>query len=264
MEALRTFLLSANIVEINGEAHILASARDVTELKRSEKALRQSEERLRAVVDNLPVGVWFTDEKGQIVYGNPAGRKIWSGARYIGPDKFHEYKAWWADTGIALGPDDWAAARAIRNGETSLNEVLNIECFDGTRKTILNSAVPMRDPTGQIIGAVVLNEDITERKNTETRMLWLASFPMLNPYPVVEVDMEGHVHYLNPAAEKAFPDLSQQGACHAWLSDWESVTRFFCEGGNKAAGQRGAFRREMVSSIVELDGRDQAYSHLRI
>ena len=62
--SVRRFLLSANIVEINGEAHILASARDVTELKRSEKALRQSEERLRAVVDNLPVGVWFTDDKG--------------------------------------------------------------------------------------------------------------------------------------------------------------------------------------------------------
>ena len=136
-----------------------------------------------------------------------------------------------------MGSDDWAAARAIRNGETSLNEVLNIECFDGARKTILNSAVPMRDPTGRIIGAVVLNEDITERKNTENRMLWLASFPMLNPYPVVEVDMEGHVHYLNAAAEKALPGLSQQGAGHAWLLDWEFITRFFCEGGNKAAGR---------------------------
>jgi signal transduction histidine kinase/PAS domain-containing protein len=229
----RTFLLSAVIVDINGEAHILASGRDVTDLKLFEKALRESEERLRAVVDNLPVGVWFTDEKGRIVYGNPAGRKIWSGARYVDPDKFHEYKAWWAETGIALGADDWAVMRAIRNGESSLNEVLDIECFDGTRKTILHSAVPMRDQTGQIIGAVALNEDITERKNTEARMLWLASFPMLNPYPVVEIDLEGRVHYLNPAAEESFPDLSQQGVRHAWLSEWESVTRPFRNGGNK-------------------------------
>ena len=235
--SVRTFLFSANIVEINGELQILGSALDLTELKRFDKALRESEERLRAVVDNMPVGVWFTDEKGQIVYGNPCGRKIWSGARYIGPEKFHEYKAWRADTGTALGADDWAVTRAIRNGETSLNEVLNIECFDGTRRTILNSAVPMRDSTGQIIGAVVLNEDITERRNVEDKILWLASFPMLNPYPVVEVDIEGHVHYLNPAGEKMFPDLSQQGACHAWLLDWEFVARFFCEGGQKTAGR---------------------------
>ena len=232
--SVRIFLLSANIVEIHGDAQILGSALDLTELKRFDKALKESEERLRSVVDNLPVGVWFTDDKGQIVYGNPTGREIWSGACYLGPDKFHEYKAWWADTGIALGTDDWAATRAIRNGETSLNEVINIECFDGARKTILNSAVPMRDKTGQIIGAVVLNEDITERKNAEAKILWLASFPMVNPYPVVEVDLEGHVYYLNPAAENAFPDLSQQGAGHAWLSDWEFVTRSFRRGGDRA------------------------------
>jgi PAS domain S-box-containing protein len=231
----RTCLLSANIVQIHGEAHILAFALDVTELKRTDVALIHSEERLRAVVDNLPVGVWFTDEKGQIVYGNPAGRKIWSGARYVGPDEFHEYKAWWAKTGIALGTDDWAVTRAIRYGDTSLNELLNIECFDGTRRTILNSAVPMLDQTGQIIGVVVLNEDITERNNAEAKILWLASFPMLNPYPIVEIDLEGHVHYLNPAAEKALSGLSQKGAGHAWLSDWESVLHSLRKEGNKTA-----------------------------
>jgi signal transduction histidine kinase len=233
--SVRVFLISANIVEINGEEHILSSALDLTELKRIERALKESEERLRGVVDNLPVGVWFTDEKGQIVYGNPHARKIWSGARYVGPEKFHEYKAWWADTGLALGKDDWAVTRAVRDGQTSLNEVLTIECFDGTRKTIQNSAVPLRDPAGQIIGVVALNNDITERKDAEAKMMWLASFPMFNPYPVVEVDLEGHVHYLNPAAEKAFPDLSGQGAGHAWLSDWRSVTRSFRGGVDKTA-----------------------------
>lgn len=233
--SVRAFLISANIVEINGQEHILSSALDVTELKRIEKAFKESEERLRGVVDNLPIGVWFTDEKGQIVYGNPHAREIWSGARYVGPDEFHEYKAWWADTGIALGKEDWAVARAIRDGQTSLNEVLTIECFDGTRKTILNSAVPLRGPTGQITGVVVLNNDITERKNAEAKMMWLASFPLFNPYPVVEVDPKGQVHYINPAAEKAFPDLSRQGAGHPWLSDWGSVTSSFRSGGEKTA-----------------------------
>ncbi len=233
--SVRAFLISANIVEINGEEHILSSALDITELKRIERALKESEERLRGVVDNLPVGVWFADEKGQIVYGNPHAREIWAGVRYVGPEKFNEYKAWWADTGIALGQEDWAVARAIRDGQTSLNEELTIECFDGTRKTILNSAVPLRGPAGQITGVVVLNKDITERKEAEAKMMWLASFPLFNPYPVVEVDPEGQVHYLNPAAEKAFPGLSGQGAGHPWLSDWGSVMRSFRGGGEKAA-----------------------------
>jgi signal transduction histidine kinase len=71
--------------------------------------------------------------------------------------------------------------------------------------------------------------------------VWLASFPILNPYPVVEVDLEGRVHYLNPAAEKVFPELSQQGAGHAWLSGWDSITRHFRKGEGKTIA------REVIS-----------------
>ena len=218
----RSYLLSANVVEIGAEAHILTSALDVTEIRRIDKALRESEQRLRAVLDHLPVGVWFTDETGKIVYGNPVGQKIWAGSRYVGPEQFHEFEAWWADTGIALGPDDWAVVRALRKGEASLNEVLTIKCFDGTRKTILNSATPIFDKGGQIVGVVAINEDITERRRAEERMAWLASFPALNPHPVVEVDWEGHVHYLNPAAERLIPGLVREGPAHAWLADWDT------------------------------------------
>ncbi len=51
----------------------------------------------------------------------------------------------------------------------------------------------------------------------------LASFPKLNPNPVVEADLTGRVWYANPAAEKLLPDLRGKGRDHAWLSDWEDV-----------------------------------------
>jgi len=140
---------------------------DVTESKKAEEELRASEMRMKAVADNLPVGVWFADEAGRIVYGNDAGRLIWGGAQYVKPDEFHVYKAWWADSGRPLEPEDWAVSRAVQKGETSLNEVLEIECFDGTRKTILNSAVPLKSPDGSLQGVVVLNEDISERVRAE-------------------------------------------------------------------------------------------------
>ena len=136
---------------------------DATESKRAEEALRASELRMKAVADHLPVGVWFADETGRIIYGNEAGRRIWAGAHYVDPEEFHVYRAWWADTGKSLGPEDWAVSRALRKGETSLKEVLEIECFDGTRKTILNSAVPLKSGDNSLLGVVVLNEDITER-----------------------------------------------------------------------------------------------------
>ena len=145
----------------------VASAHDVTQRKEAEEAVRRSERKLRTVLEHLPVGVWFTDESGRIVFGNAAGERVWGGARYVGIDQFHEYKGWWADTGEPLGPEDWGLARALRTGREALGEMIDIECFDGTRKTILNSAVPLRDEAGKVLGGVVINEDVTDRRRAE-------------------------------------------------------------------------------------------------
>ncbi len=113
------------------------------------------------MLENLPVGVWITDATGNIIQGNPAGQSIWAGARYVGVEQYGEYKAWWVDSGKLVTADDWAAARAVRKGETSINEEIEIECFDGTHKIILNSAIPLRDAQQSIMGSIIVNQDIT-------------------------------------------------------------------------------------------------------
>ena len=122
---------------------------------------------LQLVLEALPIGVWIMDSTGRITHGNPAGRRIWAGARYVGPADFGEYKGWWADTGQPIAADEWAAARAISKGETSIEEVIDIECFDGSHKTILNSALPLRSSAGEIAGAIIINQDITSRRRGE-------------------------------------------------------------------------------------------------
>lgn len=132
--------------------------------------LLQSPELLEQVLATLPVGVWIMDDQGRIVHGNPAGQQIWQGARYVPADRFGEYKGWWRSTGKRIEPEEWAAARAVRHGETSLNEEIEIECFDGTRKIILNSALPIRNEAGEVIGGIIVNVDITERVALEERL----------------------------------------------------------------------------------------------
>jgi PAS domain S-box-containing protein len=144
---------------------------DITALKRAQRELEARQALFRTAFDNLPVGVWLTDENGNITYGNPAGQAIWAGARYVGIENFGEYKAWRVNTGKRLEPDDWAVARAIKRGETSLNEELEIECFDGSHKIILNSAIPVRDDKQRILWAFVVNQDITARKQREQALL---------------------------------------------------------------------------------------------
>ncbi|MBN1199583.1 MAG: PAS domain S-box protein [Bacteroidales bacterium] len=163
---------TANIFADDGTTliSVLAIGNDITERKKAEWDLRQSEQLLGEVVEILPVGIWITDASGQINIGNPAGRQIWAGARYVGPEQYGEYKGWWRSSGKKIEPHEWAAARAVSNGETSIDEEIEIECFDGTRKIILNSAIPIKNEEGDITGAVIVNQDITERIESENQI----------------------------------------------------------------------------------------------
>jgi PAS domain S-box-containing protein len=77
----------------------------------------------------------------------------------------------------------------------------------------------------------VVLADITERKQAEKQVKRLASFPMLNPRPIVEVDVAGHMHFCNPTGRQMFPDLCQRGLEHPWFADWESALRTLRESG---------------------------------
>ncbi len=142
---------------------MLGTVQDVTDSTQAEEAIKTSEQLLRSILQALPVGVWLLDENGRVLSGNPARLKIWGGAKDVNLDEFDYYKGWWPDTGKRLKSRDWPAARAITKGETVLGEVVEIESFDGQRKTISNSAVPVSGPDGRVRGAVVVAEDISER-----------------------------------------------------------------------------------------------------
>ncbi|MFL5739882.1 MAG: PAS domain S-box protein [Flavisolibacter sp.] len=123
-----------------------------------------NENLLRMVIEVMPVGVWIFNEKGQVISGNSAGKEIWKGLQHVGISDLGIYKAWYTDTKALITPEQWAGARALGHGETTINEEIEIEIFDGTHKIILNSAIPLRGKNGLIIGAIAINVDITERK----------------------------------------------------------------------------------------------------
>ena len=81
------------------------------------------------------------------------------------------YKAWWADSGKPVQPEDWAAAHAVQKGETVVNQEMQIERFDGARAFVLNSAAPIRDAQGRISGSAVVIRDITELKKAQIQLV---------------------------------------------------------------------------------------------
>ncbi|HKE25199.1 MAG TPA: PAS domain-containing protein [Bryobacteraceae bacterium] len=124
--------------------------------------------RLTAVLEALPAGVALIDVQGRKVESNAAFDQVWAGPRRA--TRFEDHaacKAWWADTGRPVQPDEWASARAVRKGETVVNQELQIERFDGSRAFVLNSAAPIRDAHGRISGSAVAIEDVTNVKHAE-------------------------------------------------------------------------------------------------
>lgn len=138
--------------------------------RRTLAELEANERLFRTVLETLPVGVWITNAEGKIIIGNTAGKQIWAGERYVGIENYQVYRGWWVESGKQIEAEEWALARAIRHGETSLDELIRIQCFDGSFKTILNSAIPIRDDAGSISGAFVAIQDISERVRIEEEL----------------------------------------------------------------------------------------------
>lgn len=122
-----------------------------------------------ALVEALPIGVVIADRDGRIVEKNSEAERIWGGPIPTGGNTadYAVYRGWWADTGDELKPEDWALARAVSGGVVSAPVVVDIRRMDGTRGTILNAAVPIRDASGEIVGGLAAFQDVTEQRERE-------------------------------------------------------------------------------------------------
>jgi PAS domain S-box-containing protein len=163
-------------IEFDGGPALLSVARDVTRQREAEREFdRISVEfdlerlKLRTLLEALPVGVCIADADGRLSQINPAAAGIWSG-RAPGSKSaagYGAYRATWPATGAPVAAEEWAIARALRTGETTVAEAVDIVRFDGTHGHVLNSAALIRDEDGRTLGAVAVMLDVTEARAAE-------------------------------------------------------------------------------------------------
>jgi two-component system, NarL family, sensor histidine kinase UhpB len=134
---------------------------------RSEEEARGSQRLVRQVLETLPVGVAVLDRDGNIILNNPASARIWGAVIRRGQERYARSIGRHHGSGRPVAPGEWGSQRALRAGETTLNELIDIDAFDGRRRIIQNSAAPLLDGRGEIVGAVVVNDDVTERVAAE-------------------------------------------------------------------------------------------------
>ncbi len=157
-------LASAELIQINEELHTITILHDITERRQAEQKIRESEERFRLILENMPILLNAFDENRNIIDWNKACEETtgYSADEVIGntkvmgllyPDPEYQEKVW--NTSLDPTNKNNTFDLVAKNGETR-----TVEWFD----TYLHLAIPGWDSWG-------MGLDITERMKAEKSLL---------------------------------------------------------------------------------------------
>jgi PAS domain S-box-containing protein len=145
---------------------------DVTDLKLAQDKVKESEQQLRQVLDALPAAVYMTDAQGVITYYNPAAVQMAGRTPEVGEEWCVTWKLFTPD-GRYLPPEECPMAIALKENRPIRGVEAVAERPDGTRTPFVPFPTPIRDSSGNLIGAINMLVDLTERKQSESRQLML-------------------------------------------------------------------------------------------
>ncbi len=208
--------VSGGIVETNASGkpiRIFGVIQDITERRLAENVLAEREAQYRSLAENSQDLIMRHDRQHRHLFANPAFLKAvgMTEAQLIG--KTHRQLGFPLDLcdlwekGI-----DKVFATGRPHGETFR--------WAGTDGTVILDwrLFPELDLHGEVVSVVSVSRDITTQQMAQEKTAWLASFPELNPNPIVEVSWPGGaIEYLNPACRTLFPTLEAEGFEHPLL-----------------------------------------------
>ncbi len=161
------FLILLSRIETGGKVFLQATMRDITELKKMEKALRESQNFLQNVIDTIPLRIFWKDFN----------------LKYLGCNKLFALDAGYNSPEELIGKDDFQMAwreeaelyrrddeEVIRTGRPKLNYEEPQTTPDGRKIWLRTSKIPLLDSDGNIMGVLGTYEDITDRKLAELKL----------------------------------------------------------------------------------------------
>ena len=193
--------------EPNNTHFILLAFEDITERRRIEDALAVQQEWLRVTLRSIGDAVIATDTTGRVTLMNPAAQELtgWPKEEASGLPLEQVFRIVNEATHHTV---ENPVTKALREGAVVglANHTLLIR-KDGSARAIDDSAAPIRDASGGIVGVVLVFHDITERRRLEderreleTRFTSLVK--NIRDHSIFMLDPQGHVTSWNREAEK--------------------------------------------------------------
>lgn len=181
--------------------------RDITERKRADEALRESQERFRQLAENIQEVFWMTDpRKTQMLYVSRGYEEIWGRTR----ESLYASPRSWLD---AIHPDDRARvleAALTKQADGTYDEIYRIVRPDGTIRWIQDQAFPVRDESGTPYRIAGIATDITAHQQAQEALRSaydkIETILACLPGAILIVDEERQIVYANPLARTYFGD----------------------------------------------------------
>ncbi len=119
------------------------------------------------LVNALPAAIYITDARGRIIFYNEAATTLWGCRPELGKSEFcGSWKLYWSD-GTPLPHDECPMAMALKQKRPIRGMEAIAERPDGSRVPFIPYPTPLFDAAGELIGAVNMLLDISDRKRAE-------------------------------------------------------------------------------------------------
>jgi|GEM_PF-406225 len=154
----------------------IESIRDITERKRTEVALHESEEHFRTMMEQSPISMAIFDTRGELVNANSASEAIFRQASCTPMTGRYSILE---DDQLRMAGIPSHFKRALAGESVSVPDfeyVIHTKESCSKKRWLKARIYPLRDPGGKVLSVVAAFEDITERKRAEQKMTDIIDF----------------------------------------------------------------------------------------